>query len=410
MDNSDNNQTQYEFRRILAAIDNFRQQDRTASGMVFTDNWYDSHPRLLIFDPVLNPYDKIVWLAIRARCAPDMSLTAFPSYNDIQSCLHISRGTVSSSIAKLRITRWITLLCRERMRNAAGQFTKDGNIYMVHGEPLGLGATFELDANYMGFLYECTSHRRAEIRKLADLIIGSIRQEVETNRDVLIDQHPFERRADSWANLQGDIESKFFDFAMQLHDLSSNTIHTDKQLNDQETQCPPVVHEVNYGRQLKPQSLVGNSSSSSNKKNYDYYITDKDSTERSNRELIFPSSLTENQKYLITLHLKRLPQELPPPPDPWKNWEQVLLDELEGRIQIGKIGKCEPVWNPVSLMSAYCQRLFSNGIGLKEDGKFQVELGEAIILKRNKRAEAEIAYKARQNNYRRKTIERMKDD
>ena len=43
------------------------------------------------------------------------------------------------------------MLSRERMRNPAGQCTKDENIFMVHWEPLGLGATFELDANYIVF-------------------------------------------------------------------------------------------------------------------------------------------------------------------------------------------------------------------------------------------------------------------
>ena len=121
----------------------------------------------------------MVWLAIRAYCTPDMSLTAFPSYDQIQSLLHISRGTVSSSIAKLRVTRWITLICRDRVRNSAGQFTKDGNIYMVHGEPLSLSDTFKLDSNYMGFLHECRRHRNSEVRKISELIVRSIGDDVK---------------------------------------------------------------------------------------------------------------------------------------------------------------------------------------------------------------------------------------
>ena len=409
-----------DFQRVLLAIESFRKHDRSASGMIFTDNWYDSHPRLLIFDPILTPYDKMVWLAIRACCTPDMSLAAFPSYDQIQSLLHISRGTVSSSIAKLRVTRWITLICRDRVRNSAGRFTKDGNIYMVHGEPLSLSDTFKLDANYMGFLHECRRHRNSEVRKMSELIVSSIGDDVEKGEDVLGETHPFDRRSDAWATIQGTTDASFFGHQNQLSAAGDNQHHSDSEFIVDSTRPTVVqqmnhgdinteVYDLNYGEKTYRNSLTHSDSSSSSKfivKKYNYYNTDEKGEKQILDELVFPNSLSENQRHLIRLHLQRLPDSLPMPPPPWKNWNQLLLDELNGRMEIGDGNRCLQVWNPVSLMSAYCQRLITNGVGLKEDGRFQIEFAETVLQKRNKRAIHERAYEMARKNCSQKTIER----
>ena len=414
--------TKTDFQRVLLAIESFRKHDRSASGMIFTDNWYDSHPRLLIFDPILTPYDKMVWLAIRAYCTPDMSLTAFPSYDQIQSLLHISRGTVSSSIAKLRVTRWVTLICRDRVRNSAGQFTKDGNIYMVHGEPLSLSDTFKLDSNYMGFLHECRRHRNSDVRKMSELIVRSIGDDVEKGKDVLGETYPFDRRSDAWASIQGSSDATFFGHQNQLSATGDNQHHSSaesmnhsprstviQQMNHGEINTE--VYDLNYGEETHRSSLKHSSSSNSSSNNlimkkYNYYNTDNKGEKTKLDELVFPNSLSENQRHLIRLHLQRLPDSLPMPPPPWKNWNQLLLDELNGRMEIGEGNKCLPVWNPVSLMSAYCQRLITNGVGLKDDGQFQIEFAETVLQKRNKRAIHERAYEMAQRNCSQKSVKR----
>ena len=141
-------------------------------------------------------------------------------------------------------------------------------------------------------------------------------------------------------------------------------------------------------------------------KKYNYYNTDNRGEKKKLGELVFPNSLSENQRHLIRLHLQRLPDSLPMPPPPWKNWNQLLLDELNGRMEIGEGNKCLPVWNPVSLMSAYCQRLITNGVGLKDDGQFQIEFAETVLQKRNKRAIHERAYEMAQKNCSQKSVKR----
>ncbi len=413
----DNNQ---EFCRIHHAIEMFRQSDRSASGMVFTDNWYDSHPRLLIFDPVLNPYDKLVWISIRSFCSPDMSMVTFPSYDQIQSSLHISRGAVASSITKLRATRWLTLVCREKLRNESGQISKDGNIYLIHGEPLGFSDTFKFDSNYMQFLQECRNHRNSDVRKISEIIINSIRDGLEHNDKFFVDDHPFDRRSDAWASR---LDDKIV-LSTAVHPIGHGPREPAVHSVDHGPREPavhsvdhgprePVVHAVDHGKERVHSS---NSSINSNRYNNSYNIEERvnkqspssQGEKSSSSELVYPSSLSNNQKHLIELHLQRLPKSLPSPPYPWSNWRQLLLDELAGRIEIGTNSNCDSVWNPVSLMSAYCQRLLSKGMGLKSDGQFQIEHAEAVITKRQDRAEKDRAVNDARKRYQQKIDRHIK--
>ena len=409
------NTVKQQLPRILTAVENFRHEDTGATGMIFTDNWYDSHPRLLIFDPVLSPYDKLVWLAIRSRCTPDMSLAAFPSYDDIQSLLSISRGTVSSSISKLRMTRWITLLCRDQVRDDAGRITRDGNIYMVHGEPLGMSDTFELDANYMGYVNECRKHRHAEVRKIAEVILGSLRHEMGLGQNVLENKHPFERRAEAWSSIEGETESSFFGTYIGLQEAQ---IQSDRNRNRrvQNTKQNTVVHQMNHGdpdcrildESVHRDSVVSTSSKEVVKKENSSMISTISNVEL-DHNLVFPESITDNQKHLIKLSLRRLPATLPSPPEPWDSWHQLLLDELDGRIKAGQANKCAPVWNPVSLMLTYCKRLVSSGIGFREDGQFQIENAESVYQQRTEKAKQEKILSETRDRYRQRTLEMAMD-
>ena len=404
------------FNGILAAIEAFRSHDRKSSGMIYTDNWYDSHPRMLILDPVLNPYDKVVWLVIRSRCSPGLSLTAFPTYDEIQSSLHISRGAVATSITKLRLTRWVTLLRRERVRNSTGQFTKDGNIYMIHGEPVSLGDTFELDANYMAFSHQCASHRNAEVRKVAATIISTFKNEIDRGLDPLRDQHPLERRTEAWRNREGDRKSQFYSYhpkAIEQHNSSTNEPQTPSS-SKYGSRDLPVVHEVNHGTRssaVHAENQAGSVERSTYVSSMDKIKKNVQTNDGSSEpeDLLYPETLTSNQRYLVQIRLSRLPNSLPDPPAPWESWEQALLDELSGRIRAGARGEYEPVKNPVSLISTYCKRLSDNGYGLKEEGKFQIELAEAVHAKRFKRARAIKAYEAAKKSHRQRVVRGIRD-
>ena len=158
----------------------------------------------------------------------------------------------------------------------------------------------------------------------------------------------------------------------------------------------PVVHRVDYGTDKGNSSISG-----INSKSYNYNYKEVRDKIPSSDELTYPSSLSDNQKHLIELHLQRLPNSLPSPPRPWTSWSQLLLDELAGRIHIGDNSKCDSVWNPVSLMSAYCERLISKGLGLKSDGQFQIEHAESVHARRQERITTNKAYQDARNQYQR---------
>ena len=455
---------QMNFKRIQSAIENFRKSDRSGCGMLYTDNWYDSHPRLLIVDPVLNPYDKLVWLAIRAFCSPDMSLTAFPSYDHIQDTLHISRGAVASCIVKLRATRWLTLICREQIRDSSGQITKDGNIYLVHGEPLGLKDTIEFDSNYMEFIKKCKNHRNSDVRKISELICHSIRETIHQNDDIFRPVHSFDRRSDAWASVRGETGAHFFDYRDQspsphaLHKNVAKNVRPDPQMSGmsstqnqtQETvvhqvdygEHVTVVHDVDYGarepvvypvdcgarepvvHQVDYGTKVGSGSKNINNTTTYNYNTDNPTSQKvssrelksssgelegSSRELVYPPALTGNQIHLVELYLLRLPNaSLPKPPLPWTSWEQLLVDELAGRMEVGEKGHCSPVWNPVSLLGTYCNRLINYGLGLKSDGQFQIEHAESVFERRKEQGKYQNAVKKSRENYLRNIDRRIK--
>ena len=416
----------HEFKNILSQVEKFRLRDRSATGMIFTDNWYDSHPRLLIFDPILTPYDKLIWMTIRAFCSPDMSLAAFPSYDDIQANLHVSRATVSSSIAKLRVTRWITLLCRDRVRNESGQFVKDGNIYLVHGEPLAISDTIELDAGYMGFLNECKSHRNTDTRKISEMILSSIGSEIRQGNDILEDRHPFEQRLNSWNRVREHAATRRTEEESFTADMDTIEDHSQADLTSKHLDSSAVyevnhgaekaaVQKMNYGEsEMNCRSYSSSSGGSigmkngrsENKKKTTNYNNFE--TKQTINELIYPSSLSDNQKRLIGLHLERLPENLPPSPAPWTSWQQLLLDELEGRIRVGQRDQCPPVWNPVSLLSAYCRRLIENGMGLKSDEQFQIDFADGIYEARITASKNERVSERAAQDHKKKMMERLR--
>ncbi len=423
------------FQQILRAIENFRNADRSQSGMIYTDNWYDSHPRLLLFDPILTPYDKLIWMTIRTFCSPALSLAAFPSYNDIQACLHVSRATVSSSIAKLRVTRWITLVCREQIRDANGQFSRDGNIYLVHGEPLSLADTLDVDSNYMSYLNDCRQHRNSDTRKISEMILSSIDREMDSDRDLMDEPHPFERRKMTWdalaasqndavapstgtrsstsnpstlAGLYRGIKAASTEVQPMNCGVSSTAVQSANRGN----------FPVNCGEKMNQTETNMNHSSSGCSRNSSrpeknlveekYHYTNVNEMHSELTDLIFPSSLSDNQIQLIGLHLLRLPKDLPPPPKPWQTWAQLLLDELEGRLQAGSENKNSIVWNPVSLFSTYCKRLADNGIGLREAGQFQLELAYSTLESRTTAAKHQNALKNAEDTHRRQLLERLR--
>src|SRR5690606_1835933 len=148
--------------------------DNTDSGMgvIFTGNFHHSIPHNLLFDPVLNPADKTLWLIIRANIVNPQAPGYIPSRDELSIAMGCSAPTVSRARATLRIGRWMTFL--RTVRDDQQRFV--GDIYLLHEEPLSLADTLTLDEGYIRFLEDQTrgssaskSNRHLAANMLADI-------------------------------------------------------------------------------------------------------------------------------------------------------------------------------------------------------------------------------------------------
>jgi hypothetical protein len=178
---------------IDSSLDALRQGQSghpPAEALLFIGNWNDALPRLLIYDPILEPVDKIVWAVIRTRADPHRG-TSFPSYAMIGRLANVgSEATVSRALTILRVTRWLTHCGRVRDRH--GRFR--GNVYVLHDEPMPLADTLYLDPIYMAAIHQAASHRHARVALVAAGVLRSLELDIAGGQDVVPAADPMIQR------------------------------------------------------------------------------------------------------------------------------------------------------------------------------------------------------------------------
>jgi len=166
-----------------------------SDAMLFLGNRHQSFPALMVRDPVLEPVDKLVWMAIMLTVYRSTGNTAFPGHDAIGRIANISsRSTVARAIAVLRATRWLTLCAR--VRSARGRFS--GNVYALHDEPLGLADALHLDDGYMAFLEASLNHIHARVRAVVRAVLDSMDEDIGAGRDVLARSICFSAGSRAW--------------------------------------------------------------------------------------------------------------------------------------------------------------------------------------------------------------------
>ncbi|HDY5463030.1 TPA: hypothetical protein RQ711_006728, partial [Pseudomonas aeruginosa] len=110
--------------------------------------------RRLLLDKRLTPLERNCWQVFRLLINDD-GLTAFPTYEQLRPYLGMqpgkiaSRETIAKALKVLRLTRWLSL--GRRLRNDLnGQV--QGNVYILHDEPVSPAEALELDPDYMQLL------------------------------------------------------------------------------------------------------------------------------------------------------------------------------------------------------------------------------------------------------------------
>lgn len=141
-------------------------------GVIFTGNFSHSIPHNLLFDPVLNPADKTLWMIIRANIINPQAPGYVPSRDELAIAMGCAAPTVSRARATLRIGRWMTFL--RTVRDDQKRFV--GDIYLLHEEPLSLADTLALDEGYIRFLEDQArgSSKSKSNRQLAASMLSDI--------------------------------------------------------------------------------------------------------------------------------------------------------------------------------------------------------------------------------------------
>ena len=150
--------------QALSAIFDQAAQQLTDSvindGYLYSGNRHESVPRALFLDCRLTPLERNTWQIFRLLLNRD-GITAFPTYEQLRPYLANTPGTkashetVARALTLLRLTRWISLV-RRRRDPKTGRM--QGNLYVLHDEPLTPFEAMQLDPLYLELVSHALSH------------------------------------------------------------------------------------------------------------------------------------------------------------------------------------------------------------------------------------------------------------
>jgi hypothetical protein len=124
----------------------------------------------LMVDNRLTPLDRNMWQVFKFLTT-EKNGVAFPKYMELQPYVatiaygkRASKETVARAITILRLTRWITLINKERDEN--GQIL--GCLYLIHEEPVTVAETCEVDEEYTDLVSASLTHPNKSVRLCAE--------------------------------------------------------------------------------------------------------------------------------------------------------------------------------------------------------------------------------------------------
>ena len=160
---------------LSALLDNAAQRSAPADsgasndGFLYSGNRHESVPRALFLDKRLTPLERNAWQVFRLLLNTD-GVTAFPTYEQLRPYLastpcadNASHETVARALTVLRLTRWLSLARRRRDRST-GRI--QGNLYVLHDEPLTPYEAMQLDPGYLGLVSQSLSHASKAVQRV----------------------------------------------------------------------------------------------------------------------------------------------------------------------------------------------------------------------------------------------------
>ncbi|HEX7640211.1 MAG TPA: STY4528 family pathogenicity island replication protein [Burkholderiaceae bacterium] len=145
---------------------------RTSAGdrVLFSGNRHESVPRALFLDRRLTPLERNAWQVFRLGVRDDAA-TAFPTYEELRPYLAsmpcagpASHETVARALKVLRLTRWLSLVRRRRDPKTG---CIQGNVYVLHDEPLTPFEAMQLDPEYLTLVGQALTHAARSVRAVA---------------------------------------------------------------------------------------------------------------------------------------------------------------------------------------------------------------------------------------------------
>ncbi|CAJ9222314.1 Uncharacterised protein [Burkholderia pseudomallei] len=142
---------------------------RAGDGVLFSGNRHETVPRALFLDRRLTPLERNAWQVIRLQLQRD-GMTAFPSYHELAIYLasmpctnKASSETVARALTILRLTRWLSLVQRRRDKPTGRH---QGNLYVLHDEPLSPFEAIQLDVDYLDLISRALSHASKAVQTI----------------------------------------------------------------------------------------------------------------------------------------------------------------------------------------------------------------------------------------------------
>jgi hypothetical protein len=146
-----------------------RRLPASGDGYLYSGNPHESVPRALFLDQRLTPLERNAWQVFRLQLNDD-GITAFPTYEQLQPFLasmpcspKASSETVARALTLLRLTRWLSLV---RRRRDARTGRIQGNLYVLHDEPLTPFEAIQLDADYLSLVSSALTHASKAIQRV----------------------------------------------------------------------------------------------------------------------------------------------------------------------------------------------------------------------------------------------------
>lgn len=152
----------------------------TGDGILFAGNRHESVPRALFLDARLTPLERNAWQVFRMLLNND-GVTAFPTYEQLRPYLtsmpcsvQASDETVARALTLLRLTRWLTLACHRR-HPETGRI--QGNLYVLHDEPLTPYEAIQLDPHYFELVSHALTHASKAIQRMGCYTLQEVTQD-----------------------------------------------------------------------------------------------------------------------------------------------------------------------------------------------------------------------------------------